>query len=150
MNIRTFALIYGIVFALVGIAGFIPPLLTPHETGEHELVVDQNAGDLLGLFPVNLVHNLVHLAFGAWGLLVYRSTDASITYARSVAIIYALFVIMGFLPRLDTVFGLVPLHGNDIWLHALLAAVAAYFGFVRHGEIDATGAGPGIPSSRAR
>jgi hypothetical protein len=150
MNVRTFALLYGVVFALVGIAGFIPGLVTPHDAVEHELAVNQGAGDLLGLFPVNLLHNLVHLAFGVWGLLVYRSTDASITYARSVAVIYALFTIMGFVPRLDTVFGLVPLHGNDIWLHALLAAVAAYFGFVRHTEIDATGAGPGVPSSRAR
>ncbi len=151
MNIRTFALIFGIVFTLVGIAGFIPQLLTPHDAGEHELVVDQIAGDLLGLFPVNLLHNIVHLAFGAWGLLVYRNTDAAITYARTVAIVYAVFVIMGFLPRLDTVFGLVPLHGNDIWLHALLAAVAAYFGFVRHGEVEATGPGHGgVTSGRAR
>ena len=29
---------------------------------------------------------------------------------------------------------LIPVHGNDVWLHALLAAVAAYFGFVRHAE----------------
>jgi hypothetical protein len=24
---------------------------------------------LFGLFPVNILHNLVHLAFGAWGIL---------------------------------------------------------------------------------
>jgi hypothetical protein len=151
MNVRTFALIYGLVFALVGIAGFIPPLLTPADTVEHELTVHQFEGNLLGLFPVNLLHNLVHLAFGAWGLLVYRNTSASIAYARAVAIIYAAFVVMGLVPQLDTVFGLVPLHGNDIWLHALLAAVAAYFGFVRRSEVDATSAGPtGIPSGRAR
>jgi hypothetical protein len=153
MNIRTFALVYGIVFALIGIAGFVPQLLTPHDMVEHELAVDQGAGNLLGLFPVNLLHNLVHLAFGAWGLLVYRSRDASIAYARTIAIVYAVLAIMGIVPGLDTVFGLVPLHGNDIWLHALLAGGAAYFGFVRHGELDATGgagSGPGVPSSRAR
>jgi hypothetical protein len=27
-------------------------------------------------------------------------------------------------------FGLVPLFGNDIWLHALLAIIAAYFGWM--------------------
>ena len=39
---------------------------------------------------------------------------------------------MGFIPalRLHTTFGLVPLYGNDIWLHAVLAIVAGYFGFV--------------------
>ena len=134
MSIRTFALIFGLLFTAVGIAGFIPGLVTPHEGAEHQLAIEQGAGDLLGLFPVNILHNIVHLAFGIWGLAVYRNANAALGYARSVAVIYAVFVIMGFIPGLDTVFGLVPLHGNDLWLHALLAAVAAYFGFLHHGE----------------
>jgi hypothetical protein len=28
----------------------------------------------------------------------------------------------------------VPIYGHDVWLHALLAAVAAYFGFVYREE----------------
>jgi hypothetical protein len=132
MTIRTFALIYGLVFTLAGIAGFVPALVTPHEGAGHALAIEQGAGDLLGLFPVNVLHNLVHIAFGVWGLAVYRNDRAAIGYARSVAVIYAVFVIMGFIPGLDTVFGLVPLHGNDLWLHAALAAVAAYFGFMWH------------------
>jgi hypothetical protein len=131
-------LIYGVVFTLVGIAGFIPALVTPHAPGEHGLLIEQGAGDLLGLFPVNVVHNVVHLAFGVWGIAVYRNTVAAIGYARSVAIIYALFVIFGFIPGLSTVFGIVPLHGNDLWLHAALAAGAAYFGFMQHAEPDRT------------
>jgi hypothetical protein len=134
MSIRTFAPIYGLVFLAAGIAGFIPGLVTPHDAVEHQLAIEQGAGDLLGLFPVNVLHNLVHVLFGVWGLAVYRNAQAAIAYARTVAAVYAVFVIMGFIPGLDTVFGLVPLHGNDIWLHALLAAVAGYFGFVRHGE----------------
>lgn len=46
---------------------------------------------------------------------------------------------MGLIPGLDTTFGLVPLFGNDVWLHILLAAPAAYFGFVhrdRRAEMD--------------
>lgn len=136
MNVRTFALIYGSVFTVVGIAGFIPSLVTPHDAAEHALVVEEGAGELFGLFPVNLLHNLVHLAFGVWGLAVARNAHAAITYARSVAVVYAVLVIMGLIPVLDTTFGLIPLHGNDIWLHALLAAGAAYFGFVHHAEPD--------------
>jgi hypothetical protein len=81
-----------------------------------------------------VLHNIVHLAFGVWGLAVYRSTSASIGYARAVAVVYAVLVVMGFIPGLDTVMGLLPLHGNDVWLHAAIAAVAAYFGFIRHAE----------------
>jgi hypothetical protein len=50
-----------------------------------------------------------------------------------VAIIYAVLVVMGLVPALNTTFGLIPIHGNDVWLHALLAVIAAYFGFV-HGD----------------
>jgi hypothetical protein len=44
-------------------------------------------------------------------------------------VIYALLTLMGLLPFLNTTLGLAPIHGNDIRLHALLAAVAANFGF---------------------
>jgi hypothetical protein len=138
MSVRTFALIYGVLFVAVGIAGFIPALVSPHDAVQHELTIEQGAGDLLGLFPINVLHNIVHLAFGVWGLAAYRNTPAAIGYARIVAIVYAVFVLMGFIPGLNTVFGLVPLHGNDLWLHALLAAGAGYFGFIRHAEADTT------------
>jgi hypothetical protein len=136
MNVQTFALIAGLLFLLIGVAGFVPGLVTLHTSVEHEVTIGQGAGDLFGLFAVNIVHNIVHIAFGVWGLLVSRSIDAAVVYARSVAIIYTLFVFMGLVPQLSTAFGVVPLHGNDVWLHALLAAVAAYFGFLRHTEAD--------------
>ncbi|HEX8415555.1 MAG TPA: DUF4383 domain-containing protein, partial [Sphingomicrobium sp.] len=51
-------------------------------------------------------------------------------YARAVAIIYAVLTMLGLFPGTNLMFGLAPLYGNDIWLHALLAVVAGYFGFV--------------------
>ena len=89
----------------------------------------------LGLFPVNVLHNLVHLAFGVWGLLAARSIGGAYAYAKGVALIYAALTIMGLIPATDTTFGLVPIYGNDIWLHALLAVVAAYFGFVHRERV---------------
>jgi hypothetical protein len=71
----------------------------------------------------------VHILFGLWGLFVFARFDASRVYARSVAIIYAILTIMGLIPNLNTTFGLIPLYGNNIWLHALIAIVAAVFGF---------------------
>jgi hypothetical protein len=132
MAIRYFALIYGIVFLLVGLAGFIPAFVTPYPPGHPDLALAGGAGLLFGLFPVNWVHNLIHAAFGVWGIAVWRSVWRSRTYAQSVAIIYAVFAIMGFIPVLNTTFGLAPLHGHDIWLHVLLAVPAAYFGWAVH------------------
>jgi hypothetical protein len=130
MSIRTFARIFGIVFLLIGISGFIPGVTTPHT--HPDVTMEAGLGLAMGLFPVNLLHNLVHVAFGLWGLAASRSLDGSRGYFKGVTIIYALFAVMGLIEaaRVWTTFGLVPLYGNDVWLHALLAAVAAYFGFV--------------------
>ena len=137
MTTRTFALLYGVVFLLVGVGGFIPGLVAMPHPEHPQLAVDSGYGQLLGLFPVNVLHNVVHLLFGIWGLVAYRSAGSAVSYARWVAILYGVLTIAGFVPGLQTLFGLVPLFGNDIWLHALLAAVAAYFGWIHRD----TGAG---------
>ncbi len=133
MSTRTFAMIFGIVFLAVGVLGFV--MVQPLHPGHPQ--TNPEAGLLLGLFPVNLLHNAVHILFGVWGLAASRSLGGSVMYARAVAIIYAVLTVAGFIPNLYTMFGLVPLYGNDIWLHALLAAVAAYFGWM-HRDVAAT------------
>ena len=134
MKIRYFALAFGIVFLLVGIAGFIPALVTPPVETTRDLAIEAGHGRLFGLFPVNVVHNLIHIAYGIWGLAAYRALSSARLYARSVAVIYAVLAVMGFIPVLNVVFGLAPIHGHAIWLHVLLAAVAAYFGWVAKPE----------------
>ena len=134
---RTFALLFGIVFLAVGVLGFVPGLMHP-PMGEHHVTMTQNYGDLLGLFPVNMLHNVVHILFGIWGLLAYRNVGGARTYFRSVAIIYAVLTVLGLIPTFDTTFGLIPIYGNDVWLHALLAIVGAYFGWVHRDVVVAT------------
>ena len=127
MTMRYFALAYGAVFLLVGIAGFIPGLVTPGAPDAGG--VAGGHGLLFGLFPINILHNVVHIVFGIWGLAVFRSFSNARLYARAVAVIYAVLAVMGLIPGLQTAFGLVPLYGHDVWLHAVLAVVAAYFGW---------------------
>ena len=110
MKVQTFALIVGLLFVLVGAAAFVPGLVTLHVSVTHHLTIEQNEGDLFDLFAVNVVHNIVHIAFGAWGIAASRSIDAAVLYARSVAIIYAIFVFMGLVPQLSTAFGLSLIH----------------------------------------
>lgn len=132
MSIRTFATLFGAVFLLAGIAGFIPGVSPQHV--HPGLAVTAGSRLALGLFPVNLLHNLVHLAFGIWGLLAARSVRGSIGFGKAVAVIYGVLTVWGLIPVTDTVVGLVPIGGNDIWLHAGLAIVAGYFGFVHKGR----------------
>lgn len=83
------------------------------------------------MFPVNVLHNAVHILFGVWGLVAASSLAGAVLYARGVAVIYALLTVLGLIPATNTAFALVPIYGHDVWLHGLLAVVAAYFGFIR-------------------
>jgi hypothetical protein len=138
MSTRTFALVLALVFVAIGIAGFIPQLAHPETAvslGDNMMTAhgdEFGPGDamLFGWFPVNLAHNLIHLLFGLWGLAASRSARGALTYARGVAILYALLAVAGLIPATQTGFGLVPLYAKSVWLHGLLALVAAYFGWV--------------------
>ena len=66
----------------------------------------------------------------------------------ATATFHAVLAVMGLVPGLDTTFGLVPIYGHDVWLHALLAGVAAYFGFVAAPEAGDRTSGAGtVPRS---
>ena len=127
--IRKFALIFGIIYVIAGITGFIPSL-TPHHSDMPPIAVDSFYGRALGLFPVNILHNLVHLAIGVWGILSSRSVSGARFFGKGLAVLYGLLAILGLIPATNTMFGLVPIYGNDVWLHAGTALIAAYFGFV--------------------
>ncbi len=129
METRYFALVAGIAYILIGLLGFLPATTAQPPAGAPDLAVNTGYGYLMGLFPVNILHNLVHLAVGAWGLVAYRSYSNARGFAKGLAVFYGVLTVMGLIPLLNTTFGLIPIFGHDIWLHALTAVVAAYFGF---------------------
>ena len=127
--IRTFALVLGIIYIIAGIAGFVPAL-TPHTADMQPLSVEMAHGRALGLFPVNVLHNLVHIIVGALGILGSRSLSGARFFWKGLAVFYGLLAILGMIPATNTTFGLIPIYGHDVWLHAGTALVAAYFGFI--------------------
>ena len=134
MSTRTFALVSGIVFLLAGASGFIPGMVHPVPANAPPLTVTMGYGLVMGLLPVNVLHNLVHVLFGILGVVAYRGVFAPRVYAQIVAVAYGLLVILGLLPATNTLFGLIPIYGNDVWLHLVLGVVAAYFGFMTPAE----------------
>ena len=60
------ALVFGVVFLIVGIAGFVPGLTM--DMGTMSAAGNGSMAHLLGLFQVSVLHNIVHLLFGIVGL----------------------------------------------------------------------------------
>jgi len=46
-------------------------------------------------------------------------------------VILAVLTVMGLLPGFDRAFGLAPLYGHDVWLHAVAAVAACYVGWIQ-------------------
>jgi hypothetical protein len=118
--VKRVALVFGIVFLLIGILGLVAP-------GGREMGADPAPHILLGIFPVNLLHNIVHLVFGIWGIAASRSFAGAKSYAQIGGVIYLVLAVLGFIA--PTTFVFIPIGGNDIWLHAVLGLALAYFGF---------------------
>lgn len=131
--IRTFALVYGIVFIATGVAGFIPGFVVPDQTGMETQTAQFGEGLLLGLFPTNAIHNIFHLLWGVWGVLSVSDARRAWIYAAVTAAVYLLLSAVGWAWGLNTALGMMPLHGNDVWLHLGLGLVALAAALTTHG-----------------
>ena len=120
MSVQRVAQIFGVVFILIAIIGFVTSGMSMESDPEM-------AAKIFGLFPVNAVHNGVHLGFGIWGVLAARGFESARNYCRIAGVLYALLVVLGLVA--PDGFGLVPLGGHDIWLHGLLAGALLAAGF---------------------
>jgi hypothetical protein len=137
MRTATFALFAGIAYLSAGVLGLVPEALQPPPADAPPTRVAVLYGYLLGLFPVNLLHSLAHLAIGVWGLVAWRrGLRSAKRYAQLLAVFYGALAVLGLIPGVNTLFGLLPLHGHDVWLHAGTALLAAYFGWRPREEIE--------------
>ncbi len=118
--IQRVATVSGAVFILVAILGIVSGGMPGMKMGGASVM-------LLGLFPVNLLHNLVHGAFGVWGVIAGRSEKASVAYALGSGAAYLLLGVIGMFT--DSLLGMVPIGGYDVVLHLVLAIALAGCGF---------------------
>jgi hypothetical protein len=118
--IQRVATISGIVFILVSLLGIVSGGMPGMKMGGASVL-------LLGFFPVNLLHNLVHMAFGVWGVIAGRGERASVTYALGSGLAYMVLGVVGMFT--DSLLGMVPIGGYDVVLHLALALVLAGCGF---------------------
>ena len=129
MSAPSFAFFAGLVYMALGILGMLASLVIGPPSDAPAPAITMNFGFLFGLFAVNAVLNLAHFALGFWGLIAWTGAMSAVNYARSLAFVAAALALMGLIPGLKTAFGMAPLYGHDVWLHALTALVAGYIGF---------------------
>jgi hypothetical protein len=113
-------MVFGLVYLLVGVAGFF--VATEFTGGSTD--------DKLILFPVNHLHNIVHIAIGAVLLAGSRTTAQAKTMNMLIGVVLLLVAVLGFL-GLDFMHDLLNIHGSgsaDNWLHLATGALALYFG----------------------
>lgn len=101
---KKLAMVFGAVFILVGILGFIPNPIV-------------GAG---AIFATDLMHNIVHLLLGI--VLIAGASKGAMTL-KIVAAVYALVAILGFFMGEGKLLGLVEINTADNWLHLVLALV---------------------------
>lgn len=110
--------ILGVVFLLVGIAGFIPGITSDY--GEMTFAGHTSMAMLLGVFCVSVLHNLIHLPFGIAGVAMARTHAHARAYLLGGGIIYAVVLVYGLLIDYDSAANFVPLNTADNWLHLFL------------------------------
>lgn len=140
--IRFSALSLGFLFLLLGLAGFVPAFVVPTVN----VTSEPGFGYIFGVFPTNYFHNAIGILVGVWGIAAFTSLSGSIVFNRIFAILYGAAVILGILPFTNTLFGLTPLFGNNIWLNAITAAIAFYYGFIKSAEVSSPTASSAQPS----
>lgn len=131
-ELRQAARLVGIVFLIVGIAGFIPGIT---EDAPGSFAGENSEGSLLGVFQTSVLHNLVHLLFGVAGLVLSRTADQARTFLVGGGIVYLLLFGLGIAGVMDWL----PADDTDDWLHLGLGVGMLALGLLlgrRRGDVE--------------
>lgn len=118
--VKKWAMVFGIVFVVIGLLGFIANPIVGRE----------------GIFQTNALHDLVHIISGIVMLVVAMKSDKAASSVLVVfGIVYLLVTILGFL---GISLGL-NINPADNWLHLVLAVVFLVVGYTNKPKMMAGG-----------
>ena len=126
---KTLALIFAIVFLVIGVAGFVPALAPTNADGQL----------LLGIFQINTAQTIIHLLTAAAAFIAFAAGRYyASAYFKIFGAVYAAVALWG-LPGLmgtfnDVLFGLIHVNLATELLHIAIAAVSLYAGFLVRAE----------------
>lgn len=122
------ALLFAIVFLLVGIAGFIPGITS--DVDSMEFAGHESEAMLLGIFQVSILHNIVHILYGLAGLALARTARSAKAYLLVGGIVYLGLWIYGLVIDKESAANFVPLNAADDWLHLGLGVAMVALSFL--------------------
>ena len=132
-GVRGMAGVVGAVFLLVGVLGFIPGITTHYSdlsfAGHH------SRAELLGIFQVSVLHNIVHLLFGVAGLALARTARGAVAYLIGGGVVYLVLWVYGLAVGEGSSANFVPVNSADNWLHLVLGIGMVALGFVGRRQI---------------
>jgi hypothetical protein len=132
--LRAAAFVFGLVFLVVGIAGFIPGLTT--DVDEMELTGHESGAELFGVFQVSGLHNAVHILFGLAGLAAARRWHWARTYLITSGIAYLGLMLYGLWVEYESDENFVPLDDADNWLHLGLGVAMLVIGLALRPRVE--------------
>jgi len=114
-TVQRVAQVLGWIFLIVGVIGLY-------------YARSMSMGMLLGIFPVNVLHNVAHIALGVWGIAAAKTFQGAKTFATVGGVIYLVLALIGYFVPMG--FNIIPLGGNDVWLHVVLGVILVGTGFM--------------------
>ncbi len=129
---QTAATVIALAFLLVGILGFIPGITTHY--GDMTFAGHHSDAQLLGLFEVSVLHNIVHLLFAVVGLALARTPGGAVTYLTVGGAVYLVLWLYGLVIDKSSQANFVPLDSADDWLHFALGVVMVAAGLILRGR----------------
>ena len=138
---QNLALAFGVVFLGVGVLGFIPGITT--NVGDMQFAGNDSPSELLGLFQVSILHNIVHLLFGIAGIALSRTSESARTYLFASGLLYVGLFLFGFIVSFRDIpdANFVPVNDADNVLHLVLA-IALLGGWFVSGTDDEVATSP--------
>ena len=137
--VQAAAALVGVAFLLVGVLGFIPGITT--DRGGLEAAGHESHAELFGIFQVSVLHNVVHLLFGAAGIALARRPSSGRAFLVGGGATYLLLFLYGLVVDKDSQANFVPLNRADDWLHLVLGAGMIALGVVLAKRSGTTGVG---------
>jgi Domain of unknown function (DUF4383) len=134
---QTLALVFGVAFLGVGVLGFIPGVTT--NLGDIEFAGKDSPAELLGLFRVSILHNIVHLLFGVAGIALSRTEANARMYLLYSGVIYVVLFIYGLFVGSGDDANFIPVNGWDDALHGVLAVGLLGAWFISRAEHEVVG-----------